>query len=82
MNQKIAEFLKSAQPSSSASVSDILSSQDLFADGYLDSILNLKLLAYVEKEAGMRIPPLQVTRKSFQNIPSIVALIDRIRDGG
>jgi acyl carrier protein len=55
-------------------VDAILASKDLFKDGWLDSLLNLQLLAFVEKNAGVKIPTAQVTRKSFQTVASICSL--------
>lgn len=82
MEQKIAEFLKQAHPSSSWSEEDILRSEDLFADGILDSLLNLKLLLFVEKESGRRIPTLMVSRNNFRSVGALVALLNSYSYGG
>ena len=72
---KIAAFLKESHPSSSAGPEHIAESQDLFADGWMDSLLQLKLLSYLEAEFGLRVHPFQVSRKTFMSVTSIARLI-------
>lgn len=79
MEEQIADFLKKAKPSLSGGVEAILNSKDLFKDGWLDSLLNLQLLAFVEKTAGVKIPTAQVTRKNFQTVSSICAIAGKAR---
>lgn len=79
MEKQIAEFLKRAKPSASGGVESIIASRDLFRDGWLDSLSNLELLAYLEKSTGARIPMLKVTRKNFQTVASIAALVQNAK---
>ncbi|MGZ3655360.1 MAG: hypothetical protein ACXVB9_06930 [Bdellovibrionota bacterium] len=72
---KIAGFLKDSNPSAKGGADAILSSRDLFADGWMDSLLHLKLLAFLEKNYGVRVAPLQATRKSFLTVGAIAALV-------
>jgi acyl carrier protein len=75
--KKIAEFLRSAHPSSEKGVEEILASRDLFADGWMDSLLHLSLLGFMHSEFGVRVPPLNLSRKSFLTVQSIEGLLER-----
>lgn len=75
MEREIAAFLQEAKPSLKGGIEAILASQDLFEDGWLDSLLNLRLLAFLEQASGKRIPALQVTRKNFRTVAAIAALV-------
>jgi|GEM_PF-6264162 len=76
-SNKIAQFLKNARPDAKGGVPEILASSDLFTDGWMDSLLHLSLLGFVEKEFGVRVPALYVSRKSFLTVGNIAALINR-----
>lgn len=69
---KITEFLRSAHPSQSG---DPAASADLFADGWMDSLLYLETLIFLEREFGRRIPPFQASRRSFQTVAAIAAIV-------
>ncbi len=75
VEKKIAAFLCAAHPSAADGTHSILTSHDLFSDGWLDSLLHLRLLAFLEKEFDLRVSPFQITRKSFQSVGSIAALL-------
>jgi len=75
IESKIAGFLKDANPSAKGDSSAITASRDLFADGWMDSLLHLKLLAFLEKNYGVRVAPFQATRKSFLTVDAIATLI-------
>lgn len=79
LERKIAAFLKEAHPSAAGGPEAIANSADLFADGWMDSLLHLKLLAFLEAEFGLRVPAFQVTRRSFQTVAAIAALVSRGR---
>jgi acyl carrier protein len=79
IESRIASFLKSSHPSATGGVDAILGSQDLFTDGWMDSLLHLKLLAFLEKEFGLRVPPFQVTRRSFRTVHSVAQLVAEAR---
>ena len=61
----IAFIAKEKAKGSDSAMADIATSNDLFADGWLDSLFCLRLLTYIEKEIGVRIPIFQVTRDNF-----------------
>jgi len=69
---KISDFLRAAHPSASGSIEE---SSNLFADGWLDSLLHIKLLVFLEENFHLRISPLQITRKSFLTVRSIAELV-------
>ena len=73
--QKIAAFLRESHPTASGGIEAILGSKDLFADGWIDSLLHLQLLAFLESSFGLRIPPFQVTRRNFASVSAISELI-------
>jgi len=75
IESKIAGFLKDSNPSAKGGADSILASRDLFADGWMDSLLHLKLLAFLEKNFGVRVAPLQTTRKSFLTVSAIATLV-------
>ena len=80
MEQKISSFLQSAHPSSA--IGEIAACPDLFSAGFLDSLLLLHLLSFLEKETGARIPPLRVSRKAFLTVESITRLVESVKNGG
>ncbi|MBC6998006.1 acyl carrier protein [Cytophaga sp. FL35] len=45
---------------------------DLLADGLIDSLGMMKLVAYVEKEAQIKIPPEDLTLENFMTIDHIL----------
>lgn len=75
----IAHFLKEAHPSTKEGVEDVLRSHDLYADGWLDSLLTLQLINRLEEEAGLRVPPFLVTRRQFASVAAIEELVVRLR---
>ena len=72
--QKIAAFLQQAKPALAPDTNRILASTDLFKDGFLDSILNVQLIQFLETSLGKRFSPFQVTRKNFQSVENILSL--------
>jgi len=74
-SKKIAQFLRESHPSSSGAWEEIMKSQDLFADGWMDSLLHLSLLGFMENEFGVKVPPLRVSRKSFLTVHAIEGLL-------
>jgi len=82
MQEAIAQYLVAAHPGANYTAEEILASEDLFADGYLDSLLNLKLLLHFEEKTGKRIPALQVSRNNFRSVESIANLLTAYTHGG
>jgi acyl carrier protein len=82
MAESIAQFIAAAHPGGNYTEEEILASEDLFADGYLDSLLNLKLLLHFEAKAGKRIPALQMSRNNFRSVASIANLLTSYNHDG
>src|SRR5262249_46245017 len=80
--QKIARFLKNASPSCAADLEQILASSDLYPDHWLDSLLHLKLLPFLETEFGLRISAFQASRKNFVSVNNIAAFVQGLQNGG
>lgn len=75
---KIAKFLKDAKPSAQGGTDAVLKSRDLFQDGWMDSLLHVKLLAWFEKEFGKKLPALCAARKNFLTVKSIAGMLDKV----
>jgi acyl carrier protein len=72
---RIAAFLREHHPSASGGVDAIFGSTDLFADGWLDSLLQLQLLDFLETEFGLRVSPFRVARRAFRSVSAIATLV-------
>lgn len=79
MEEKIAQFLSAAHPTRKESPA---ASADLFKDGWLDSLLQLRLLNFLEQEFHIRIPAFQVSLRTFQNVAAITALVKKLQNAG
>jgi acyl carrier protein len=75
LEKKVALFLKEAQPSRAQPVEEIALEKDLFASGWLDSLLQLRLLNFLESEFHIHISPFQFTWKNFQTVGKIADLV-------
>lgn len=80
VQENIATFLLAQKPSRKGTTNDILHCRDLYTEGWLDSLLVLQLIAYLEKNMSLRIPIFMVTKNTFQNVDSIVALLEHTQD--
>lgn len=78
LGKKIASYLCELKRLPEAEYAKILSSDDLFRDGYLDSVLNLKLLFFLEKIINRKISPFHVIKRNFSNINAVLALVERL----
>lgn len=76
--EKIAQFLKNAKPSATGGTDQVMKSRDLFQDGWMDSLLHVKLLAWFEKEFGKRLPALCASRKNFLTVKSIAGMLEKV----
>ena len=75
---KIARFLKDAKPGAKGDAAAVMKSKDLFQDGWMDSLLHVKLLAWIEKEFGKKLPALCAARKNFLTVKSIAGMVDKV----
>ena len=82
MENRIAEFLLAAQPSRTGGTAAVLASGNLFNDGWLDSLLQLRLLNFLEKEFSVYIPPFRATVKNFETVSAIAALVASTQGSG
>lgn len=53
-------------------IDTIHADDDLLADGLIDSLGMMKLVAFVEKEAQIKIPPEDMTLENFMTIDHIL----------
>lgn len=74
--EKIAAEIQTYQPSRTESFREILLEADLFSAGWLDSLLQLRLMLFLEKEFGVAISPFQLTMKNFRSVASIALLVE------
>ncbi len=70
--QQILELLKEIRPEF-----DFESSEDFIGDGYLDSFDVVSLVEMIESTFGIVIDGLDVLPENFQNVESIIAVINK-----
>ncbi|MGZ3692835.1 MAG: hypothetical protein ACXWQO_01205 [Bdellovibrionota bacterium] len=79
MESKIVQFLQRAHP---ARQENPFTSADLFKDEWLDSLLQLRLLTYLESEFQIYFPAVLVSLRNFQSISSIAELVRKLQNAG
>jgi len=52
---------------------------DPLAEGGLDSVAMVRLLAGVEDGFALTVPPAEITPENFASLPALVALVRRLR---
>jgi methoxymalonate biosynthesis acyl carrier protein len=70
--QKIKEFLSRFFKSH-----DLQPDEDIFALGFVNSLLAMQLVAFVEKEFSVRVEDADLDLDNFRSIRAISALVDR-----
>lgn len=70
--QQILELLKEIRPEF-----DFKNSDDFIGDGYLDSFDVVSLVEMIESTFGIVIDGLDVLPENFQNVESIIAVINK-----
>jgi methoxymalonate biosynthesis acyl carrier protein len=70
--QKIQEFLSRFFRSREIGLAD-----DIFALGFVNSLLAMQLVAFVEKEFGVRVEDEDLDLDNFRSIQAISDLVDR-----
>jgi acyl carrier protein len=53
---------------------------DLFAQGYLDSLLMVSLILSMEKEFAIQIPLDKITNENISSIDSIIVLVNQLAE--
>ncbi len=69
---KIKEFLSRFFKSH-----DLQPEEDIFALGFVNSLLAMQLVAFVEKEFGVRVEDQDLDLDNFRSIRAIAALVER-----
>lgn len=75
LRDELIQFILSGGPSEARISSD---QQDLFEGGYLDSMAFLKLLTFLEKRYGLKIPPRDSVFEHFSSVERIIETIHRL----
>lgn len=70
--QKIKEFLSRFFKSH-----DLGAEEDIFALGFVNSLLAMQLVAFVEKEFGVRVEDADLDLDNFRSIRAISCLVER-----
>lgn len=78
MRERIAELILSRN-GKAADRAMILSSSDLFRDGFLDSLACVSLVHALEKEFGVKIGPFWISRTHLGSVSAIEALVESRR---
>jgi methoxymalonate biosynthesis acyl carrier protein len=76
MKQKIKEFLSRFFRSH-----DLKDDEDIFALGFVNSLLAMQLVAFVEKEFGISVNDEDLDLDNFRSINSIAKLIEKKNAG-
>lgn len=82
MEEKIADFLLQAHPARKEERAAVIACPNLYRDAWLDSLLQLRLLAFLEQEFKIYIPAFQVSLATFQNVGAIAALVRKLQNAG
>lgn len=61
---------------------DLQPDEDIFALGFVNSLLAMQLVTFVEKEFGVTIEDEDLDLANFRSLASIDALVERKRAGG
>lgn len=74
LRETIASFLLTQWPSRSAEKHALLSSKNLFTDGWLDSVIQVRLVVYLDRVTKKKVPAFRFSRNTFQSIEDIANL--------
>ena len=56
---------------------EIADDASLFSEGIIDSLGNVKLISFLEKQYNIRIEPGEITMENFDTIKQIVAFVEQ-----
>ena len=78
LNQELLQFVRSelAPGGDAASIDE---QTQLIDSGVIDSMALMRLIAFVEERAAVRIPDEDVVPDNFQSINDIRSLVDRLK---
>lgn len=76
LQSKISHFIIAEMGNEEA---DVTLSVDLFASGLVDSMGIMRLVAYLESEFELSVPPEDLTIENFQSIEAMAEYIQRMR---
>ena len=78
MKDEILEFINVQILKNRDSVDE---NRELLVSGVLDSLAVMNLVAFIEKSASRKIPPLDVTLENFSTVASMVDYLERAPSG-
>ena len=82
VNTKLANFFKEARKDCIQKIrNDVTASKDLYQDGWLDSLLSVGLIQFMEKEFSVKFSPFDFTKKNFINIDALSNLVQKNING-
>ena len=77
MKDVIREFVERELLSGGTAIAD---ADNLLADGMLDSMDVVRLVAFAEKRFNKKIPPQDVTYENFESIDSLAGYLQSLQD--
>ena len=69
--EALMTFLRESQ-----GLSDVDSDTLLFSTGNLDSVSQLDLIMYIEKQAGFQVSPMDLTLENFDSVRKIMTYVE------
>lgn len=82
IDSTVVKFLQQAHPGRNPGAEELLACSNLYTDGWLDSLLQLRLLAFLENEFKIYIPAYQISPAGFQNVAAICTLVKKLQNAG
>jgi len=77
LNQELLRFVRS-EVAAGGDAATIDENTQLIDSGVIDSMALMRLIAFVEERANVRIPDEEVLPENFQSISDIESLVDRL----
>jgi len=77
LNQELLRFVRS-EVAAGGDDATIDENTQLIDSGVIDSMALMRLIAFVEERANVRIPDEEVLPENFQSISDIESLVDRL----
>ncbi len=70
MKEKLLAFISSKLLNGTL-IGDLQADEDLLSSGLVDSMGMMRLIAYIEEETGIQVPPEDMILENFMNVESI-----------